>query len=467
MSLEHLYDVIDRVVEEASRLQDVVLADARLERVERLDVRIKDGSVEQLSPGVDKGVSVRVFVRGGGYGFAYTTRLDAESIRRAFREAYEAARASREAGGLWDPLTLDPVEASYAWSPKRDLRDVGVDVKVSDLLSLDKSIASLRLPVKARTIRYHEEVRLAYYSSSEGRRLSEERGLAYLAASAVAREGDLAAEAYYSTGTIKGYVIWEKASVETITSTLERRLRNQLRGKTPRAGNFPVVMAPNVIGVFVHEAFGHLTEADLALSGSIVRDKVGQRVASPLVTIVDDPGIDDGFGTFRVDDEGSFTRRAVLVEKGVLKEFMVDRLYAAKLDEDPTGNARAESFRVPPLIRMRNTVMLPGEHRVEELFEGIDYGYYLVAHAGGQANLDGNFQVGIQEAYEIVKGEVGEPVRNLSITGNTIETLLNIDAVAKDFEVHYGMCGKMQLVYVSDGGPHVRVKRLAVGGRAL
>ncbi len=467
VSLEHLYDVIDRVVDEASRLQDVVLVDARLERVEKLSIRVRDGNVEHLSPGVDKGVAIRVFLRGGGYGFAYTTRLDAESMRRAVRSAYEAARASRSEGGLWEPILLDSVEARYTWNPRRDPRDVSIDVKVSDLLYLDKFIASTSLPLKARSIGYREEVRLTYYSSSEGRRLLEERGLTYLIAYAVAKEGDVAAEAYYSMGTTKGYAIWDKASMEDVYRLLEKRLGNQLRGKTPKAGNFPVVMAPSVIGVFVHEAFGHLTEADLALSGSIVRDKVGKRVASPLVSIVDDPGIEDGFGSFRVDDEGVFTRKAVLVEKGVLKEFMVDRLYAAKLNEDPTGNARAESFRVPPLIRMRNTVLLPGEHRVEELFEGIKYGYYLVAHAGGQANLDGNFQVGIQEAYEIVNGEIGEPVRSLSITGNTIETLLNIDAVAKDFELHYGVCGKMQLVYVSDGGPHVRVRRVAVGGRTV
>jgi len=143
---------------------------------------------------------------------------------------------------------------------------------------------------------------------------------------------------------------------------------------------------------------------------------------------------------------------------------VLNREYAKILNVKPSGIARAESCKVPPLIRMRNTVLLPGDYSKEELFEDIKFGYYLVSFRGGQANLDGTFQVGVQEAYEIVKGEVGDPVRNMSISGNTLETLALIDAVAKDFELSYGICGKGQAVFVSDGGPHIRVKKITIGG---
>ncbi len=465
---EEFFDLAERVVAEAERLQGVILADVRIVYAPRLTIRVIDGRVHQLVQGVDRGAAIRVFVD-GGYGFGYATRLEPGELTRVLRDAYSMAKAvaSSRARLQMKPLVLDALEAEEVWPVKRSLLDVPLDEKLRDVMELDRLVASKVPRLKSRSVRYMEVVEARVYASTEGRRIYEERSLAHLSAYAAAREGDVSAEALETVGTISGYTLFDKKSPEAIADTLERRIRGQLRGKTPKAGNFPVVMAPEVIGVFVHEAFGHLTEADLALSGSVVKDKLGEKVASELVTIVDDPGIEDGFGTFKYDDEGVHAVRATLVEKGVLKQFMVDRMYANLLNVDPTGNARAESFRVPPLIRMRNTVMLPGEHRVEELFEGIDYGYYLVSPLGGQANLDGSFQVGIQEAYEIVNGEVRDPVRNVGIAGNTLETLMNIDAVANDFQLSYGFCGKIQTVPVSDGGPHVRVRRLTVGGRSL
>ncbi len=146
--------------------------------------------------------------------------------------------------------------------------------------------------------------------------------------------------------------------------------------------------------------------------------------------------------------------------------FMHNRETAKKLNTVPTGNARAEDFRVEPIIRMRNTFMSPRDHSFEELIEGIKKGYYFKSFRGGQANLDGTFQVGIQEAYEIVNGEIGEPVRDASISGNTLETLFKVDAVGKDFELSSGRCGKGQTAFIGDGGPHIRLKEVTVGGSA-
>ncbi|AEM39704.1 peptidase U62 modulator of DNA gyrase [Pyrolobus fumarii 1A] len=468
MSLNGVTEIAEKLMVEAEKLQGVILADVRVEHNDLLYIRLRDGTVDTISPGVDRGASVRVFVD-GGYGFAYTTRLDLESLRKALHEAYSMARAMAASPKRMNvrPYLLDALEAEHVWPVSRDPRDVSIEEKVKDLMELDRTLTNLLKSIKSRDIIYRELTSVKIYVSTEGRKIREEKNITYLGVVATAREGDVMAEAIERVGTTRGYALWSKKSIEDIAKTVASRLEKQLRAKTPKAGNYPVVIAPEVLGVFVHEAFGHLTEADLTLAGSVVKGKLGQKVASEHVSIVDDPTLDDGFGTFKFDDEGVSAARAVLVEKGILKQLMVDRVYASILGTDPTGNARAESFRVPPLIRMRNTVMLPGDHSVEELFEGIKFGYYLVSHLGGQANTDGNFQVGVQEAYEIVNGEIGEPVRGLSISGNTLETLMNIDAVGKDFELHYGMCGKVQMVYVSDGGPHVRVKSVAVGGRAI
>jgi TldD protein len=145
---------------------------------------------------------------------------------------------------------------------------------------------------------------------------------------------------------------------------------------------------------------------------------------------------------------------------------MHNRETAKKFNAQPTGNARAEDFRVEPIIRMRNTYMAPRDQSFEELIEGVKTGFYLKSFRGGQANLDGTFQVGIQEGYEIINGELGDPVRDASISGNTLETLHRVDAVGKDFSLDMGRCGKGQIAFIGDGGPHIRVNAMMVGGSA-
>ena len=441
-------------------------ADIRVEATRIYGIVLRDG-VGETSAGSDVGAAIRVFYH-GFMGFASTSRLSRDAIRAAFEKAFSMARAASLSGAepLVDPVTLKPLEAAIVWPQQRRLEDVGFEEKLRDLREADKVLASKPF-VKSRSLRYAERMEYRLYVSSEPRVVEEKRQLALVVGNAYGSEAGVVGSAHDSLGTIKGYTLWDKEEPAGFALRILERLEKQLKAKTPRAGVFPVVLGPEAVGVFVHEAFGHLAEADLVAGGSVLQGKRGEVVASPLVSIVDDPGIDDGFGTYAYDDEGVRASRAVIVEKGVHRQIMTDRVYARLLEAEPTGNARAESYRVKPLVRMRNTVMLPGDASVEELFEGIEYGYYIVSTMGGQTNIDGSFQVGVEEAYEIVNGRVGEPVRNLGIAGNTLDTLKNIDMVAKDFQIFYGMCGKGQAVYVSDGGPHVRVKAMTVGGRTL
>jgi TldD protein len=225
-------------------------------------------------------------------------------------------------------------------------------------------------------------------------------------------------------------------------------------------------LGPNVVGVFVHEAFGHLAEADLALSGGVLANNMGKKIGSDLVTFYDDGTIERAFGAFKYDDEGVPTQKTLLIKDGVVAGLMHNRETAQKFNTEPTGNARAEDFRVEPIIRMRCTYMAPRDHSFEEIIEKVKQGYYFKSFRGGQANLDGTFQVGIQEGYEIVNGEIGAPVRDASISGNTLETLHEVDAVGKDFLLDPGRCGKGQTAFIADGGPHIRVKGVVVGGSA-
>ncbi len=457
-----MQDLFAKLMDYARSL-GVDFADARLEKVERTLISIQDGVLKELKTGIEEGVAIRVLYR-GAWGFASSSETTFESLKKALDNAYTAAKTlayhvKKPARIVGLPAKTDTVKASL----KKDPRDVSVDIKIKDYLEYEKMLRDKDF-VKSTTVYYADIVGSTIYVSTEDRYIEQEKVITWMYTWLTGRINNIVASVRDERGAVDGYTIWDKWDKNNVAEYIVNRLEKQLKAKTPKGGIYPAVLAPEIVGVFVHEAFGHLAEADLTMSGSAISDKLGKKIASPLVTIVDDPTIPGGFGTFKYDDEGVETRKAILIENGVVKELMVDRQYSAMLGIKPTGNARAESFKVPPLIRMRNTILLPGDYNKEELFKDIKYGYYLVSFRGGQANLDGTFQVGVQEAYEIVNGEIGEPVRNMSISGNTLDTLKEVDAVAKDFELKLGRCGKGQLAYVSDGGPHIRVRRIVIGG---
>jgi TldD protein len=257
-------------------------------------------------------------------------------------------------------------------------------------------------------------------------------------------------------------ILMEKAR-EAAMSTI--RL---LGARSAPSGKFTVIADPDLAGVFAHEAVGHATEADLVLSGdSILKGVMGQKIGNELVSIFDDPTIPAGFGSFPYDDEGVKARKKMLIENGVLMEFLNSRETAGKMNTEPNGSARAQSAGSSPLVRMSNTMIGNGDQSFEELIEDIDYGVYLKGTRGGQVDTaKGMFQFNAAEGYLIEKGNLISPLKDVSLSGSTLETLNNIDALANDFRLGSpGFCGKGQLVSVCDGGPHIRIRNAVVGGR--
>jgi len=450
-------DKIRKVVEEFSQREHAFI-DVRLESYWSVEISRTSQDLRVVE-GSDEGVAVRAFVD-GAWGFSSTQSIDISSIGKCIENAIKIARSRK---GDLKIVELDPLKDHVKFPVKVPPESVDVEMKVRDVDHLASLVKSKEY-VKSYTIRYIDLKLMKIYLSSDGREIIQEMYYSYLRTLVTGRENGVESMAHDTRGSRDGYTIWSRWSHEKIAQSVLKRLEGQLRGRSPEPGRFTVVMAPDVVGVFVHEVFGHLAEADITMSGSVVKDKKNVKIGSELVTIVDDCEIENGFGTIKYDDEGVRARTAILVENGVFRELMVDRTYAAMIGQEPTGNARAESFRVPPLIRMRNTVMLPRDATFEELIRDIKRGYYLVKPRGGEANLDGTFQVGIAEAYEIVNGEIGSPVRNMSISGNVLDILTNVEMVGKDFDIEYGLCGKGQLVYVSTGGPHVKVSNVQVGG---
>jgi TldD protein len=426
----------------------------------------KDGTVEGAKEGTESGAGVRVLVN-GAWGFVSLGKLEPELLTEAVDEAVRLARAASLR--VKSPVKLADVKAvedRVEAKPGKSPRDVAMEEKIDDALAMDKTVFGYDKRIRSCTISYLDVTGTNYFVNSDGACIEQDKLYVWSRILASAREKSVYTSAREEIGSTAGYEIFDNETPEKVGTMVANRVVEQLKAKTPKGGSFPAVIGPNVVGVFMHEAMGHLAEADLTLSGSILYDKLGKQIASDAVTVYDDGTVEGAFGSFKYDDEGVRTQKTALIEKGTLTGLMHNRETAQKLNMEPTGNARAEDFRFEPIIRMRNTYLAAGDSSFEELIEGIDFGYYLKSFRGGQANLDGTFQVGIQEAYEIVKGRLGASVRSASISGNTLETLRRVDAVGRDFELWSGRCGKGQIAFICDGGPHIRVGEVIIGGGA-
>jgi len=461
-----LKDVLLRVVDAAVQRYGASYAEARAQRLFKTMLTVKDGRVEAARQGIENGTALRVLVN-GAWGFATVGTFDSKTLIDAVSDACKMAKAA--SSRLKEPIKLVETKTFQdivKTKPRKDPSKIPMEDKIKLTSSMNDTIVGYSSEVKTCTIDYLDLTGTNYFVNNEGTFIQQDKLYVWSRITATAREADILTFSREEIGSTSGYEIFDVETPEVVGERVAKRAVEQLKAKPPKGGTFPVVLGPNVVGVFVHEAFGHLAEADLTLSGSVLLDKFGKKIASDAVTFYDDGTIEGAFGSIKYDDEGIPSQKTLLVKDGVVVGLMHSRETAPKFNVEPTGNARAEDFRVEPIIRMRNTYLEPRDHSFEELIEDVKFGYYFKSFRGGQANLDGTFQVGIQEAYEIVKGEVGEPVRNASISGNTLETLLKVDAVGKDFELWPGRCGKGQTAFVCDGGPHIRVKEVLVGGSA-
>lgn len=461
-----LKDTLKSVVNAAVEKFDAEYVEVRAQKLFKTMLTLKEERVEAAKEGIENGASIRVIVN-GAWGFASVGSFQPEILVNAVSEACKMAQAASQK--LKNPIRLvesKAFEDRVLAKPQKDLSSISVEDKIITTSTIVKTVLGYDDHVKSCTVDYLDVAGTNYFMNNEGAYIEQDKLYVWSRILVTAKEGDVFTFSREEVGSTSGYEIFDIEAPEVIGERAAKRAIEQLKAKTPKGGTFPVVLGPNVVGVFAHEAFGHLAEADLTLSGSVLMGKLGKMVASKAVTIYDDGTVKGAFGSFKYDDEGVPAQKTLLVKDGIVVGLMHNRETAQKFNAKPTGNARAEDFRVEPIIRMRNTFLEPKDHSFEELVESIKFGYYFKSFRGGQANLDGTFQVGIQEGYEIVKGEVGESVRNASISGNTLETLHMVEAVGKDFELWPGRCGKGQTAFVCDGGPHIRVKEVLVGGGA-
>jgi len=275
---------------------------------------------------------------------------------------------------------------------------------------------------------------------------------------------------YESLGETIGFEMFDRHDVEAIARRAAQRALTKLNARPAPSGSMPVVIQRGTGGVLFHEACGHGLEADLVNKGaSVYQGRQGQLVANPSVTLVDDGTMAREWGAIGIDDEGHRSQRNVLIQDGVLSDYMWDFLRARQSGRPPSGNGRRQSYQHLPMVRMTNTFVMNGTETPESIIEGTDHGVYVAQLGGGQVNTaSGDFVFGMTEAYLIEKGRITEPLRESNLIGNGPQVLLDIEALGNDFAMGSpGTCGKDgQGVPVGDGQPTLRVKSLTIGGTA-
>ncbi len=444
-------------------MEDILSLKARFidvchHKVKSTAITMKDGKASEITSGLNSGVGIRILNK--SWGFAYTN--DMGKLKDAALKALKGSEVGNrkisigEVNGIRDNVEL---------RAKRDFSKVTLDDRL-ELLKEAEEAARYAEEVVSTGLSYSEAQVESLYLNSEAANIKSKlsRGVLYSQVF-VKSDGKLQVGMERLGGT-GGFEIFNEAGASSRQAG-EKALR-LLHARAAPSGSFTVVLDPHLTGVFIHEALGHAVEADHVIQGeSIVSDKLGKVIGSELVTVYDDPTLKGSFGFYFYDSEGVSAEKTVLLENGVLKNFIHSRETASALDSMPTGNARAQGYSYPPVPRMSNTYMKSGDWSFDEIISDIKSGVYLLGSKGGEVDpARGVFQFSAEEGFIIKNGEIMESVRDVALSGETLKILKSIDAVDKQFDLSVGYCGKAgQLVPVGDGGPSIRTYS-SVGGTA-
>ena len=347
---------------------------------------------------------------------------------------------------------------------------VGKGDQVAVLRQADAAARAAAREISQVTASVGNSRRRILVANSDGLLTTDDQVRTMFAVNAVAT-GDTGMQTGRKTiGLTIGWELFDRIDIDEFAAEAAQMAITKLRARPAPAGQLPVVIGAGSGGVLFHEACGHGLEKDLVDKGaSVYANRVGELVASPLVTLVDDGTVAEEWGAYAVDDEGTPAQRNVLIENGVLTEYMWDFLRSRKDGRPNSGNGRRQSYKHLPMVRMTNTFLENGDATPEEVIAGTDHGVYVAKLGGGQVNTaSGDFVFGMQEAYLIENGEVTEPIREGNLIGNGPQCLADIEVIANDFAFGGpGTCGKDgQGVPVGDGCPTLRVKQLTIGGTA-
>ena len=422
-----------------------------------------DGKVESSISGRDFGIGIRIF-KGLFSVYGYTNDMNEESLLKATKKIASSISGTKE------DITINLI--------KQDIENINKiqiypqDIKKSEKIELmkiashsakdyDKHISQVRVSLGD----VKQNILIA---NSEGLFTTDERVRGRISIESVATDGNDMQTGRVSPGASAGFEFFRNMDIEAQAREASRIAKTMLFASYAPSGKFPVVIDNRFGGVIFHEACGHGLEASSVAKGnSIFAGKMGQMIASPLVSAVDDGTLPNEWGSLTIDDEGHKTQRNLLIENGILKGYLVDKLNGRRMGIKSTGSGRRESYKYAPTSRMTNTFILNGKSSFDEIIKNTEYGIYAKNMGGGSVNpATGDFNFAVMEGYIIKNGEICEPVRGATLIGNGGEVLKKIDMVGNNLGFGQGMCGSSSgSIPTNVGEPTIRVSEITVGGR--
>ena len=428
-------------------------------------ITLDDGRIKTSSFDASAGFGLRA-VYDDTYAYAISNNLSLSALRQA-AQSVQPIKSNHTDAVLFIPSLL-PAKALY--TDRNPLPLIPFEEKVALMKNIDYYLRSKDPKVTQVSASLSGEWQAVKIIGADGRETADIRPLVLLNISVIVKNGDKMESGAFGMGgrytydRIVSETVWKEAADEALRTALVN-----LDSVPAPAGEMPVVLGPGWCGVLLHEAVGHGLEGDFNRKGSTVfTGKIGEQVAAKGITVIDDGTLPDRRGSLSIDDEGTASQRTVLIEDGILKNYMLDRMNARLMNRQPTGNGRRESFSCAPQVRMTNTFMTAGDKEPQELIASVKKGVYAKSFHGGQVDItSGKFVFTSSEAYLIENGKLTAPIKDATLIGSGIEVMNSIDMIAKDscLDNGIGSCGKGgQMVPVGVGQPSVRIAKITVGG---
>ena len=454
-----------------SQLQEIIatalskggdFADIFIEDTFQTSITFEDNRIDKITSGTDAGAGIRVM---DGKTLYYAASEDVN-----FEPLLEKAKflaSSINKTYKKKEVKLKPAVSPLNFEVKKRPNMIPTADKVAIVSKANDVARSCGKNIRQVTARYIDTNQAVTIANSQGLYVEDNRVRTRFAVNVVAAKDGILQTGFEGPGGTVGFELFELYDPEKITRMAAQRALLMLDARHAPSGRMPVVMAAEAGGTMIHEACGHALEADFIQKGtSIFTNKVGQKVASDLITVIDDATMPGKYGSFRFDDEGTPSQKKVLIENGILKGYMSDRINASLLGLLPSGNGRRESFRTKPIPRMTNTYIQSGLSNPAEIIASVKNGLLIKKMGGGEVNVtNGDFVFEVTEAYLIENGQIKYPVRGAMLIGNGPHVLETIDLVGWDMEFMPGTCGKYDHAPVSDGQPTIRIPEITIGGR--
>ncbi len=425
--------------------------------------QMEENKIQKCSTTFEKGIGVRL-IKDNKIHYAFTNDL----TKKGIDEIIFSLRNANSLGKNTNLNKLIQQKVDKNFFIKNDPQQINLKDKIKIIKRANAVAWQESENIKQVKVLYADYKQKIKIANSDGYFTDEERIYTLFLIHVIAYENGVIQTGYEATGGLKGFEIFDECDYEGLAKKAAKRAVMMLNAKRIKGGRMPVVISSEAGGTMIHEAIGHGLEADLVHEGlSVYKDKIGEKVASDLITVIDDPTIPNMRGSYIFDDEGTPSHRTVLVEKGILINYLYDKYNALKEGKSSTGNGRRQSYEYYPIPRMSNTFIAPGNHSPEQIIHSIEQGFFVKKMGGGQVNtVTGEFVFEVQEGYTIEKGEIGDPVRGALLIGTGQEILKNIDMVGNDLGFSIGTCGKnSQGVPVTDGMPTLRIPEIVVGGQ--